>query len=288
GDLGDTVLLKTSRMRRVEIDAETQTARVEAGVIWIEVVEAAAEHGLAALAGSSPDVGVVGYTLGGGLSWLARKYGFAANQVTAVELVTADGRFVRADRENEPDLFWAVRGGGGSFGVVTALEFRLYPLTEVYAGVLFWPVERATEVLNAWREWIETVPDELTSVGRILQLPPLPDIPEPLRGRSFVVVETIYAGGEEEGVALNAPLRALEPELDTVAIVPMEALSHLHMDPEFPVPGAGEGMLLEELDPEAIDALVDSAVGSSLLSVEVRHLGGAVGRPSPLHGALSH
>ena len=288
GDLGDTVLLKTSRMRRVEIDAETQTARVEAGVIWIEVVEAAAEHGLAGLAGSSPDVGVVGYTLGGGLSWLARKYGLAANSVTAVELVTAGGELVRADRENEPDLFWAVRGGGGSFGVVTALEFRLYPLTEVYAGVLFWPVERATEVLSAWREWIETVPDELTSVGRILQLPPLPDIPEPLRGRSFVAVETIYAGGEEEGVALNAPLRALGPELDTVATVPMEALSHLHMDPEFPVPGAGEGMLLEEFDREAIDALVGSAVGSSLLSVEVRHLGGAVGRPSPLHGAVSH
>ena len=131
GELSGTILLRTSRMRGVEIDPAAQIARVEAGVIWIEVVEAAAEHGLAALAGSSPDVGVVGYTLGGGLSWLARKYGFAANQVTAVELVTADGRFIRADRENEPDLFWAVRGGGGSFGVVTALEFRLFPLTEV-------------------------------------------------------------------------------------------------------------------------------------------------------------
>jgi UDP-N-acetylenolpyruvoylglucosamine reductase len=288
GDLSDTILLKTSRMRGVEIDPEARIARVEAGVIWIEVVRAAAEHGLAALSGSSPDVGVVGYTLGGGLSWLARKYGFAANSVTAIELVTAEGRFVRAESENEPDLFWALRGGGGSFGVVTALEFRLYPLTEVYAGVLFWPVERATEVLAAWREWIRDLPDELTSVGRILQLPPLPEIPEPLRGRSFVVVETIYAGGEAEGVELNAPLRALGPELDTVAMVPMEALSHLHMDPEFPVPGAGEGMLLDELDAAAIDALVASSVGSSLISVEVRHLGGAVGRPSPRHGAVSH
>ena len=119
------MLLKTSRMRSVEIDAENQRARVEAGVLWLEVVEAAAEHGLAALAGSSPDVGVVGYTLGGGLSWLARKCGIAANSVTAVELVTADGRLVRADAENEAELFWALRGGGGSFGVVTALEFRL-------------------------------------------------------------------------------------------------------------------------------------------------------------------
>jgi FAD/FMN-containing dehydrogenase len=164
-------------------------------VIWIEVVEAAAEHGLAALAGSSPDVGVVGYTLGGGLSWLVRKYGLAANKVTAVELVTADGRLVRADRDNEPDLFWALRGGGGSFGVVTALEFRLYPLTEVYAGVMFWPVERAAEVLNAWREWTATVPDEMTSVGRILQLPPLPDVPEPLRGRSFARRDLVVRRG---------------------------------------------------------------------------------------------
>ena len=270
---------------RVEIDAEARIARVEAGVIWVEVVEAAAEHGLAALAGSSPDVGVVGYTLGGGLSWLARKHGFAANSVIAIELVTADGRHVRADRENEPDLFWALRGGGGSFGVVTALEFRLFPLTEVYAGVLFWPVERAAEVLNVWREWSATVPDEMTSVGRILQLPPLPDIPEPLRGRSFVVVETIYLGDEEDGAELIAPLRALQPEMDTVATVPVPALSHLHMDPEYPVPGAGEGMLLEAFD---ADAVVGSTVGTTLLSVEVRHLGGAVARPSARHGAVSH
>jgi hypothetical protein len=287
GDLSDTILLKTSRLRGVEIDPESRTARVEAGVIWIEVVEAAARHGLAALAGSSPDVGVVGYTLGGGLSWLARKYGLAANSVTAVELVTADGRLVRADHDNEPDLFWAVRGGGGSFGVVTALEFRLYPLTEVYAGVLFWPVERAAEVLNAWREWTATVPDELTSVGRILQLPPLPEIPEPLRGRSFAVVETIYAGDEAEGERLIAPLRALGPELDTVATVPLAVLSHLHMDPETPVPGAGEGMLLDEFTADAVDALVAASVGSSLLSVEVRQLGGALAVPSPRHGAVS-
>jgi hypothetical protein len=128
----------------------------------------------------------------------------------------------------------------------------------------------------------------MTSVGRILQLPPLPDIPEPLRGRSFVVVETIYVGDEEDGAELIAPFRALHPEMDTVATIPTPALSHLHMDPEYPVPGAGEGMLLDTFDAEAVDAVVGSAIGSSLLSVEVRHLGGAVGRPSAQHGALSH
>jgi UDP-N-acetylenolpyruvoylglucosamine reductase len=287
GSLDDTILVKTHRMRGVTIDPEARVARAEAGVIWIEVVEAAAEHGLAALAGSSPDVGVVGYTLGGGLSWLARKHGIGANQVTAVEIVTADGRLVRADRDNEPDLFWAVRGGGGAFGVVTAIEFKLLPITEVYAGILWFPVERATEVLRAWRAWTDDVPEEMTSVGRILQLPPIPQIPEPVRGKSFVVVEAIFLGDEEAGSALLAPLRALGPVMDTVATIPMTALSHLHMDPEEPVPGKGDGGMLTEVDDETIDALVANTVGTPLLSVELRHLGGAVARASADHGALA-
>ncbi len=254
----------------------------------MEVTQAAAEHGLAALAGSSPDVGVVGYSLGGGLSWLARKHGLATNSITAVELVTADGRLVRADADNEPELFWAVRGGGGNFGVVTSIDFRLYPITEVYAGWLIWPLERATEVLTAWQEWTETVPDEMTSVGRLLNIPPLPEVPEPLRGRSVVVVEAIYIGDEAEGAELLAPLRALGPEIDTVAIMPASALQTLHMDPEEPVPGIGDGMMLDRLTPEAIAKLVD-VVGpdSPLLSVEVRHLGGELGRTSPDNGVLA-
>ncbi len=281
------ILLKTERMRGVTIDPEARIARADAGVIWIEVVEAAAEHGLAALAGSSPDVGVVGYTLGGGLSWLARKHGIGANQVTAVEIVTADGRLVRADRDNEPDLFWAVRGGGGAFGVVTAIEFNLFPLTEVYAGILWFPVERAVEVLNAWRAWTDEQPDDMTSVGRIMQFPPLPQIPEPVRGKSFVIVEAIYAGDEAAGADLVAPLRALGPVMDTVATIPVPALSKLHMDPEGPVPGAGDGGLLSDVDAELIDRVVATVVGSPILSVELRHMGGAVSRPQPEHGALA-
>jgi FAD/FMN-containing dehydrogenase len=287
GDLSDTILVKTSRMRGVAIDPERRTARAEAGVIWVEVVEAAAEHGLAALAGSSPDVGVIGYTLGGGLSWLARKHGIGANQVTAVELVTADGRFVRADRENEPDLFWAVRGGGGAFGVVTAIEFNLFPVTEVYAGILWFPIERAAEVLKAWRTWTDTVPEELTSVGRLLQFPPIPEIPEPVRGKSFAIVEAIYLGDDASGAELLAPLRALGPVMDTVATIPVQELGHLHMDPEEPAPAAGDGGMLEDVDDDLIEALVEHTVGTPLLSVELRHLGGAVARPRPEHGAIA-
>ena len=289
GSLAHTVLVKTERMRGIEIDPEARRARVEAGVLWAEVTEAAAKHGLAALAGTSPDVGVVGYTLGGGLSWLARRHGLASNSVTAVELVNAEGEHVRADSENEPELFWALRGGGGSFGIVTAIEFELYPIREVYAGVLFFPVERGTEILRAWRRWIETVPDELTTVGRFLHFPPLPELPEPLRGGSFVVVEAVYLGDEQSGSDLLRPMRELGPVMDTVATIPVERLSSVHMDPEHPVPGAGDGMLLSDFPEDAIDSLVAAAgadSGSPLLSVEVRHLEGALARSRPGQGAL--
>ena len=287
GDLSDTILLKTHRMRGVTIDPDARIARAEAGVIWIEVVEAAAEHGLAALAGSSPDVGVVGYTLGGGLSWLARKHGIGANQVTAIEVVTASGDIVRTDWANEPDLFWALRGGGGSFAIVTAIEFNLFPISEVYAGILWYPVEEAAEVLKAWRNWTEDLPDEMTSVGRILQFPPIPEIPEPVRGQSFVVVEAIWLGDPAEGDRLLEPLRALGPVMDTVAEMPIEGLSRLHMDPEEPVPGAGDGGMLNEVDDALIDRFVERIVGAPILSGEIRHLGGAVARRSSQHGALN-
>ncbi|HEY1367930.1 MAG TPA: FAD-binding protein [Gaiellaceae bacterium] len=288
GDLSDTVLLKTSRMRAVEIDPEARRARVEAGTLWAEVTAAAAEHGLAGLAGSSPDVGVVGYTLGGGVSWLSRRFGLAANSVHAVELVTADGELVRADRDHHPDLFWALRGGGGSFGIVTALEFELYPIREVYAGAMFWPLDRAAEILAAWRDWAETTPDEVTSCGRLLNIPPLPEIPEPLRGRSFVVVEAVYLGDEAEGAELISPLRELGPQIDTVTTIPVAALEKLHMDPEHPVAGVGEGMLLRTLPAEAIDIAVAAVAGDSpLFGLEFRQLGGALGRVAPGHGAIA-
>jgi len=260
-------------------------------VLWQEVVEAAAAHGLAALQGSSPDVGVVGYTLGGGLSFMGRKHGLASNRVRAIELVTADGVAVRADREHEPDLFWALRGGGGSFGVVTAIELELLPISEIYAGLLWFPLERADEVLHAWRELTAgDVPDELTTVGRVLNLPPIPDVPEPLRGKSFAVVEAFHLGDPAVADELLAPLRELGPVNDTIASIPMPALSHVHMDPEQPVPGLGDGLALHSLPREAIDELLAVAGPGSpfpLLSVEVRHLGGELGRARPEHGATA-
>jgi hypothetical protein len=234
---------------------------------------------------------VIGYTLGGGLSWFGRTYGLAANSVHAIELVTGDGRFVRTDREREPDLFWALRGGGGNFGVVTALELRLVPVSEVYAGILWWPIERDHEVLHAWAELTRNeVPDELTTVGRYLRFPPLPDIPEPVRGKSFVVVEVIHLGEPEQADELLAPLRALGPVMDTVGPMSTPELSRLHMDPEHPVPARGDGMLLQALPPEAVDELVrtaGAATSSPLVSLELRQLGGELGRARTENGAFA-
>jgi hypothetical protein len=282
----DTLLLKTERMRGIQIDPDARRARVEAGTLGKPLATAAGEHGLAYLAGTSPDVGVAGYVLGGGLSWMVRKHGLACNSIVAVELVTADGRLLRVDGEHEPDLFWAVRGGGGSFGAVTAIELELFPIAEIYAGCLLWPIERAREILEAWREWIEAVPEECFSIGRMLQFPEVPFLPDHLRGRSFVLVEPAYLGTETDGAALVQPLRDLQPEFDTVAMMPPSDLSLVNMDPDFPLPYAGDGILLSDLTPEAIDRMVETFVGSPLLHVEVRHLGGAAAVGSPDHGVL--
>ena len=288
--LDDAILLKTARMRRVEIDPAIRTARAEAGAQWQDVTVPAGEHGLAALAGTSPDVGVTGYTLGGGLGWLARRYGLAANSVTAAEIVTPDGHLVRADTGHEPDLFWAVRGGGGSVGVVTALEMTLYPVRQLYAGALFFPIQRSAQVLHAWQAWTGAVPDEVTSLGRILRLPSLPEVPEPLRGRAFALVEAAYLGDADTGTALIQPLRQLGPELDTFATIPAAALAQLHMDPAQPVPFQGDGALLADVPAAAIDALVALTgpdADTSLASIEIRHLGGALARSARDAGAQS-
>lgn len=289
GDLAGTLLIKTERMRELSIDPAARIARVGAGVLWGEVVEAAAEHGLAALAGTSHDVGVVGYTLGGGASWLARKHGLASERVTAVELVTAEGERRRVTAGSDPELFWALRGGGGNFGVVTALEFALLPIAEVYAGALFFPLERAGEVLEAWRRWTLDLPDEVTSLARMVRIPPLPDIPEPLRGREFAMVEAACLLGAEHAAELLAPLRELGPAIDTFAAQPPAALLALHMDPPGPVPGIGDHQMLADLDADSLAALV-AAIGpdngSPVVSYEIRHLGGALGRREEGSGAL--
>ncbi|SNQ46754.1 Mitomycin radical oxidase [Frankia canadensis] len=291
GPLDDVVLLRTARMNGVSIDARARRARVGAGARWLDVVEPAGAAGLAALHGSSPDVGIAGYSLGGGMGWYARRLGLQANSVTAVELVTADGALVRADAEHEPDLFWALRGGGGSFGVVTALEFALYPIPTAYAGLLAWDWRHAERVLTRWADWAPTAPDAVTTSLRLLQVPPIPEIPEPLRGRQLVVIDGAVLADNPDAERILAPLRELGPELDTFTRLPAPALVRLHMDPEGPTPVVSGSRMLAALPPAAIGAILDTAgpdSGTSLpVPAELRQLGGALGRPAPGAGALS-
>lgn len=282
----DALLMKTERMRAIQIDPVARRARVEAGVLAKALAVAAGEHGLAYLAGTSPDVGVLGYALGGGLSWMVRRFGLACNSITAAELVTADGRLVRADRDIEPDLFWAIRGGSGNVAAVTAIELQLVPVAEIYAGALFWPIERSGEILRAWRAWIDTVPETCESLGRMLQLPDVPFLPVEMRGRSFVLVEAAIMETEPDAAALVKTLRTLSPVMDTMAMMPTSELSVVNMDPDFPLPYAGDGAFLDDLPGEAFDGLVRAFVGSPLLHVEVRQLGGAAAVRSPEHGVL--
>lgn len=288
----DTILVKTERLRGVEVDAEAQTARVEAGVLSLELAEAAAAHGLSSLPGSSPDVCVTGYTLGGGLSWLGRRYGFACNRLRAVELVTADGEARTVDAENELDLFWALRGGGGDYGVVTALQVNLVPLADVYAGALLFPAEVGADGVRAYRDWAAGVSEDVTSIVRFLRPPDIPDVPEFLRGKAVLTIDAACIGDQAAGEATIAPLREIgEPILDTFGQIPPPGLCKIHMDPENPVPGLGHHRALRELSDEAIDAFVGVAgpdSGTPLLLTELRQLGGALGRPDPDGGALSH
>ena len=257
GSLDRSILVKTSGLGGVEIDAADRTARVGAGVLWEEVVNAAAPYGLIALHGSSPNVSVTGYSLGGGMGWLARSHGLQANSVTAIELVTAEGELVRTDAQHDPELFWALRGGGGNFGIVTALEFRLYPLSEVYAGMMLWDWTEAERVLTAWAAWAVDAPDHVTTSFRIMQLPPLEELPEFLRGRSVVIID----GAVQGDPAVLDPLRALDPELDLFGMVPAPALVRIHQDPEDPMPSVGATALISALPVEAVEALIAVAAG---------------------------
>ena len=290
GDLENTLLLNVRALQEVHVDPGAQRVRVGAGVKWDRVAPRLSAHGLAGLHGSSPDVGIAGYSLGGGMGWLARKYGLQTNAVTALELVTADGMLVRADAEHHPDLFWALRGGGGNFGVVTAIEFAVHPVDDLYAGAMFFPFERASEVLHAWTALLPALPDELMSWASLMHFPPVPDVPAFARGRSFAVVMAAFLGSEAEGRALLRPLRDLGPTRDTFATVPPVVLGDLAMDPLDPLPFHLAHQLLRRLPADTIDELMakvgpGSDRGQAVTMLQFRHMGGALAREAPGAGA---
>jgi FAD/FMN-containing dehydrogenase len=284
------VLVTTSRMRAVTIDPERRTARVEAGVRWRDVIDAAAVHGLAPLSGSSSQVGVVGYTLGGGIGLLARQYGFAADLVTSVELVTADGRLRVVDADSDPELFWAVRGGKSNFGIVTALEFRLLELRELYTGSIFFDGGDARRVLSAYRQWAPELPERTTTSVAVLRLPPHDTLPPPLRGRTVVHLRFAHNGDADEGARLLSTMTsAASPILEMAGPMPFTATDAVHQDPTDPLPARERTLQLRDLTEEAVELLVRQAVESDapFAMVEVRQLGGALARQPDVPNAVA-
>jgi FAD/FMN-containing dehydrogenase len=264
------ILLRTGALDRVEIDPVRQVARVGPGTRWGRVLREAARYGLAPLSGSSPDVGVTGYTLGGGVGWLARRHGFAADSVVSAEVVTADGRIVTADADRHADLFWALRGGGGGFGVVTSLEFRLYPVDVVLAGIAYFPYERAPEILTRYRTWAAQAPDEVSTAVVLTALP---------GGSERVIgIKAMYAGAPEQGERVLRPLReaagpAIRDEIEPVryADAAMGGTPARYLD------------FCHDLPNEMIATLV--AAGRRA-TVEIRHWDGAMSRPGPDAGPV--
>lgn len=287
------VLVTTRALTGVTVRRATRSARVDAGVVWSDVVKQSTRLGLAPLAGSAGTVGVVGYTVGGGLSpTLGRLHGYAADHVRRVELVTADGRRRTVSADVDEDLFWAVRGAKSNVGIVTAMEFGLFPVRTLYAAGLYLDGAAAAETIATWRDWAGTAPDDMSSSVALLQLPPDPAVPEPLRGKLVVHVRIAYAGPPERGAALVRPLRDSGPVLlDTVAELPFADFASIHADPVTPVPAYERTAQLGALPDAAVDRLVALAgpgSGSPLAVVEVRRLGGALARRPAEDNAVSN
>ncbi|MCY1141048.1 FAD-binding oxidoreductase [Actinoplanes sp. Pm04-4] len=289
--LDGAILVHTGRLDECVVHPDGW-ARVGAGVRWQQVLDAAAPHGLAPLCGSAPAVGVVGYTTGGGLGPVARTYGWASDRVRAIEIVTGDGVPRRVTATEEPDLFWGVRGGKGALGIVTALEFDLVPLPEVYAGALYFAGADAHAVVHRWREWSSALPAEATTSLALLQLPPMPGVPEPLAGKFSVAVRFAWTGSQASGEAVLAPMRAAaEPLIDAVQTIPYAGIGMVHADPVDPMPVVEDTDLLTALPAEAVDALLAVAgpdARSPQVIVELRQLGGALAAEPAQPSALCH
>lgn len=278
------VLITTRRMDGVRVDPGARTVRVQAGVRWAQVVAAAEPYGLAPLNGSSPSVGAVSYTLSGGLGILAREFGYAADHVRSLDVVTADGRLRRVTRKSEPELYWALLGAGHSFGVVTELEIDLVPVRTLYGGSLAFDGREVDPagLLRAYEEWTRTVPDGLTSSFAAVPYPDVPALPPHLRGRYVLSVRVAYTG--PDGDQLVAPLRELGPVLtDSLREMPYAESHTIHSDPPEPHAYYGDSAVLSELEVARVGEVL-ALVGPDapgMCVVQVNHLGGALAKSAP-------
>ena len=277
------LVIDLSPMKGIRVDPATRTATAEAGVLWGELDRETQLHGLATVGGIVTHTGIAGLTLGGGIGWLMRKHGATVDNLLSVDLVTAEGELLTARADENPDLFWGIRGGGGNFGVVTSFEYRLHPVGPiVLAGPIFHPFEDAREVLAFYREFVATVPDELTTIFELSVAPPLPFLPEDVHGKPIVMVGACYAGAPEDGIDVVRPLKEFgRPLVDLLEPKPYTAVQSM-FDPLVPHGWHRywKSVELPPLTDDAIDTLVEhsSAPTSPKSYTIVFQLGGALGR----------
>lgn len=286
----DGILVTTSRLAGVTVDPDAKLAHINAGCVWAEVVTAAGEYGLAPITGASDVVGCIGYTLGGGVGPLSRTYGFSSDWARGFRVVTGSGEAVTASATENPDLFWALRGGKGGFGIVTSMDFALVELSTLYGGSVFFDTEHIAPVLAAWNEWTKTLPETANTSVVILRLPPLEFIPEPLRGKTVLNLRFAFIGDVTEGKRLFQPIRDAGTVLiDAVGEMPATDVALIHNDPKDPTAVFDRGLLLTELDPAFIEAFLE-VVGPDqrvpLVAVELRYLGAAIQRDVPEGSAV--
>lgn len=267
-------------------------ARVGAGVKWSQLLPEATAHGLAGVNGSTTDVGIVGYTTGGGVGPMARTYGINADRVRAFEVVTGDGEFRRVTPTEHPDLYFALRGGKGAAGIVTAMEFDLVRMPEFYGGAVYFDGADAAAVIDRWRGWADALPEQGTTSFVLFQLPPLPEVPPPLAGRMSLGIRFLWTGEPGEGARLLDEIRAVAPViLDDARLRPYAEIDAVHADPVDPMPVVDPAILLDGFPAEAARRLLAVAgygSGSPQVMVEVRHLGGAYAREGQHPSAFAH
>ncbi|HEY1572569.1 MAG TPA: FAD-binding oxidoreductase [Pseudonocardiaceae bacterium] len=286
------VLVTTSRLADVRVDADARTARFEAGAVWSDIAGRTVPMGLAPLSGSAPRVCAMSYLLGGGIGLMVRKYGFAADHVRALDVVTADGGIRHVTESDDGDLFWALRGGRDNFGIVTAAEIDLVPEPTIYGGGLFFDATRYAErALTLWRQWTADQPLAMSGSLAMVPFPDAPTLPEPLRGKHVVHIRIAYAGNPADGERLTEPLREIGPRLiDHVHDMPYTESGSISEHPTDPMPYHGSGAMITDIDEDFLHTLLDQAGpgGEHRLIVELRHLGGAAARPARVPNSVGH
>ncbi len=283
------VVLDLSAMKGLHIDPERRLAWAQAGLTAGEYTAAAGEHGLATPFGDTGSVGLSGLTLGGGIGWLVRKHGLAIDALVSVEIVTADGRIIMASEHEHPDLFWAVRGGGGNFGVVTRFQFCLYPVGMIFGGALFMPPTR--EVLRSLGPIAASAPEGLSTISFLMAAPPAPFIPAELHGQLTLAIMFVFDGDAEAGQAAIEPFRQVAtPMAEMVMPMPYPGIYQMLKDAENPAPAAHRSLFLDVLDDAAIDAILEhtAAATSPATMTQIRILGGAMARVPAGATAFAH